>query len=303
MRQMHEAGGRHEPIERSAGGQPSLRQLEVLVAVAEAGGFSAAAQRLGLQQSSVSRAVRELETVLDVRLFLRGPAGTQITAAGHRIIAGARRLLALVDDLPDLARDRPAGGTVRIGAFRTAAVLLLPPVAARLAAAHPTITLQIRSLREIDGGVGAAIAAGTCDVGLTSLPTDPELVSIALTEDPYVRVEPASDDHDLAELPFLHWNESCSDRAIAWLTASGTPPRRTLQAEDEQVVLALVGGGVGWSLMPAFAARPKPSDVRLRALKGSPTRTIGVCAHPAGLARPAVRAVFDAISESVISPA
>lgn len=298
MRAAHDLGVGHDS-EHSAAHAPTLRQLQILVAVAETGGFSSAAQRLSIQQSSASRAVSEIEAVLDARLFLRGPTGTQATAAGHRVIAGARRLLALADDLHDCARDAPLGGTVRIGAFRTAALLLLPPVAARLAIEYPAIALDIRSLREVDGGVGAAVTAGICDVGLTSLPTDPELVAVALTEDPYVRVEPAADQHALAELPFLHWDESCSDRALAWLTATGTPPQRWLQAEDDQVVLALVGSGIGWSLMPAFAARPNRPDVRLRPLENAPSRTIGVCAHPAALARPAVRAVFNEIRASV----
>ncbi|MEP4560397.1 MAG: LysR family transcriptional regulator, partial [Nitratireductor sp.] len=73
---------------------PTLDQLEVFVAVAETGGFSAAARRLNRSQSVVSYAIANLEAQLEVRLFER--AGTRLpslTEAGAVLLDDARRIL------------------------------------------------------------------------------------------------------------------------------------------------------------------------------------------------------------------
>src|SRR5215471_19267942 len=67
-----------------------LRQLEALLAVAEAGSFTAAADRLHTVQSNVSEHVRQLEKELGVQLLVRGRRGTAPTEFGVRVIDRAR---------------------------------------------------------------------------------------------------------------------------------------------------------------------------------------------------------------------
>ncbi|NUS77031.1 MAG: LysR family transcriptional regulator, partial [Streptomyces sp.] len=69
------------------------QELRTLVAVAEEGGFSAAAVRLGTTQSAVSHAVRGIERKLGVLLFERGRFGARPTPAGARAVAHGRRVL------------------------------------------------------------------------------------------------------------------------------------------------------------------------------------------------------------------
>ena len=75
--------------------------MRTVVEVARTESITAAAHTLGLTQSAVSRTVAELETALGQRLFERSSRGTQITDAGRRLVARAKRLLADVDDLID----------------------------------------------------------------------------------------------------------------------------------------------------------------------------------------------------------
>ncbi|MER6358974.1 LysR family transcriptional regulator, partial [Streptomyces sp. NPDC001634] len=74
-------------------------ELRVLVAVADTGGFSAAAETLGLTQSAVSHSVRGSERKIGVVLFERGRTGARPTAAGEKAVAHARRILRLLDVL------------------------------------------------------------------------------------------------------------------------------------------------------------------------------------------------------------
>ncbi|MDT0348221.1 LysR family transcriptional regulator [Pseudonocardia charpentierae] len=86
-----------------------LRHLRVL-AIVDASGFTGAAAELGLSQPAVSRTLAALEDALGVRLLRRTSREFVLTAAGERVLARARRVLAEVDDLVREAR----GGHGRI---------------------------------------------------------------------------------------------------------------------------------------------------------------------------------------------
>jgi DNA-binding transcriptional LysR family regulator len=84
-----------------------LRHLRCLVAIADTGGFTGAATELGVTQPSVSRALAALESALGVRVLRRTSREVVLTAAGERVLARARRVLAEVEDSPR----RPAVAT------------------------------------------------------------------------------------------------------------------------------------------------------------------------------------------------
>lgn len=70
-----------------------LEQLRIFAAVAESGGFSAAARKLYISHSTTSRAVTALEEELGVRLFERGNRIDALTPAGKVLLREARELL------------------------------------------------------------------------------------------------------------------------------------------------------------------------------------------------------------------
>ncbi|MBR0555848.1 LysR family transcriptional regulator [Ciceribacter sp. L1K23] len=78
---------------------PTLDQLQVFVAVAEAGSFSAAARRLNRAQSVVSYTIANLEAQLQLALFDRSARNPVLTAAGRGILEDARRMMADLDTL------------------------------------------------------------------------------------------------------------------------------------------------------------------------------------------------------------
>src|SRR5512133_1922916 len=90
-----------------------LRHLRCFIAVVDAGGFTGAAAELGLSQPTVSRTLAALEDALGVRLLRRTSREVLPTAAGERVLARARRVLAEVDDLGREARS--GGDRLRVG--------------------------------------------------------------------------------------------------------------------------------------------------------------------------------------------
>ena len=76
-----------------------LRQLRYFVAVAERGGFGAAASALNVAQSALSRHVKELEHEFGGALFERGARGVSVTESGKVLLARGRWLLGAIDDI------------------------------------------------------------------------------------------------------------------------------------------------------------------------------------------------------------
>ena len=89
----------------------NLHQVRAFVAVAEAGGFAAAAERLGLAQPTVSQQVAKLEDVLGVALFRRGRGNCPPTPQGRELLSRARSLL----EQEQAFRRAAHGGSLRFG--------------------------------------------------------------------------------------------------------------------------------------------------------------------------------------------
>ena len=89
----------------------STRQLRYFVEIASSGSFSAAAERLYIAQSALSRQIKELEQQLDTPLFERTARQPRLTAAGAAFLPRARTLLQELEKAGDLARAIGQGQT------------------------------------------------------------------------------------------------------------------------------------------------------------------------------------------------
>jgi len=169
-------------------------QLRCFRAVAEQGGFTAAADHLCMSQSAVSQAVALLERTLGVPLLLRGRDGATVTTAGAAALAEARAALAVVERLAACtASPRTLSGLLRVGVVQSAAVRLLPGWLRRLRAGHPGIRVALYEGKDTE--IMDWVLAGVVEVGVTSR-THADLVAQAVFEDDYVVVVP--DGHALA---------------------------------------------------------------------------------------------------------
>lgn len=142
-----------------------LRHLRCLVAIADAGGFTGAAAELGVTQPSVSRALAALEDALGVRVLRRTRREVVLTAAGERVLARARRVLAEVEDL---AREARSGhGRLRLGHAWAALGEHTVELQRRWARSHPDVALQLVRSNSPTGG----LAEGACDIAVVRTPS------------------------------------------------------------------------------------------------------------------------------------
>ncbi|MEU4169318.1 LysR family transcriptional regulator [Streptomyces sp. NPDC026665] len=259
------------------------RELRVLVAVADAGGFSAAAEALGLTQSAISHSVRGSERKIGAVLFDRDRTGARPTPAGDKAVAHARRVLRLLDVLTaearGAARSDAAQGPLRIAAFRSAALHLLPPVLEKLRARHPGIEPRVRIVREVGRGTAGEVADGKADMAIATLggsaPLPPGLVASGLLEEPYALVHPVGHTAPRS-LPLVDWAENCGSYTRDWWAAQDWIPEATVEAEDDGAVLSLVSAGHGMAIMPALSLAGAEDSVGITDLgAGRPIRQVG----------------------------
>ncbi|MEV7923652.1 MULTISPECIES: LysR substrate-binding domain-containing protein [unclassified Kitasatospora] len=118
-------------------------QLRSFLAVAQTGGFTRAAQRLGLRQSTVSQHVRRLETAADRQLFLRDTHSVQLTGEGEAMLGFARTILEAHEQALGYFARTQVRGRVRFGASEDFAHTELPQILRSFRRSNPQVDLEL----------------------------------------------------------------------------------------------------------------------------------------------------------------
>ncbi|MGI5170086.1 transcriptional regulator CynR [Spirillospora sp. CA-253888] len=156
-----------------------LRHLRYLLAVAEHGGFTYAAEELHISQPTLSQQIKQMERVLGVQLLDRTGRTVRLTDAGEVYAEHARRALRdlaaaerAVHDVQDLSR-----GHLRLGVTPTFTAYLVGPLTAELHERHPGISLALAELTQ--DGIEAALLADELDLGLSFAGAHPPGITAA----------------------------------------------------------------------------------------------------------------------------
>ncbi len=143
-----------------------LRAMEVFVAVADAGSFARAGERLRISPPAVTRAVSALEERLGARLFNRTTRSLNLTEAGERFLESSRRLLAELEEAERDAVGEAAvpQGHLTITASMTFGRMALSRIVEEFLSAHPRISASVmlvdRVVNLIEEGIDVAIRIG-----------------------------------------------------------------------------------------------------------------------------------------------
>lgn len=236
----------------------NLRQLELFVAVAEAGSFSRGAEAASLTQSTVSQHIAALESEVEIRLLDRTGQGVLLTRAGELFLQHARQVLnhcvALHQAMAGFRGMQQVGLT--IGASNIPANYLIPAILPRLSAEHPGIALTMQTGdsrlmldRLLADDMELAVVGSRSDErGIESLPLASDLLVLAVhSQHPWSQGAAITLD-DLAESPMIvRESGSGSDLALQQaLRQAGFDPARLQVAvrlgSNEAVRQALLSG-------------------------------------------------------------
>ena len=204
-----------------------LRQLRAFVTIAEAGTFTAGAQRVHVTQAAVSMQIRQLEEELGVQLFVRAPRRVLLTEAGEKLLDRARLILrehdTAVMEMSELAGAKH--GRLRIG---TASAMVsadsLPKLLRKIKEIYPQADISVVS--GTSERLAQQVLAGELDVAFVSLPVDANGIQTELLdEDELVAI--ASPAHPLAKRRVVSAAMLGGEKLI--LSQSGGNTRRLIE--------------------------------------------------------------------------
>ena len=168
--------------------------MRCVVAVAEAGSLTGAAEKLGLAQPALTQTLNRLEREIGAKLFARTRRGAALTAAGLAIIDDLRASIAHGDAATERASAMGAGraGRLTIGFVTHAIYEILPRALRRLRAEHPQVEVVLREMSNADQV--AALEGGRIDIALLHPPVsvNAKVHELRLGDEPMVAALPAT---------------------------------------------------------------------------------------------------------------
>jgi DNA-binding transcriptional LysR family regulator len=288
------------------------RRLRLLLELARRGTITAVADALAYTPSAVSQQLAALEREAGVPLLERAGRRVAFTPAGTVLAGYAESVLATLEEASAaLAATRDCvTGPLRIGAFPSAARVILPPALVALGRDHPRLELMVTELDPVD--VPDALRSGALDVALTfvydyvptaqdpALDTEPlleEAVYLATADPARTSIEGCHDAPWIAGSP----GTLCHSLVLRACEASGFRPRIRHYADDFGTVLALVAAGQGVSLIPQLGLSDEPSGVTLTPLTSR--RRSSISYRKGTRHHPAIAAFVAAIRQTAGPPA
>ncbi|BCY10351.1 LysR family transcriptional regulator [Actinoplanes sp. L3-i22] len=282
-----------------------VRKLSLLCDLERLGTIAAVAQVRSYTPSAVSQQLSALEREAGVALLERTGRRVTFTAAGQVLARHAAGVLSALEETGAALAALKAGpaGPLRIGAFPTAVRTLLPPALVTLGREYPALELMVTEVDPADAP--AALRERRLDVALLNdydvAPgdVDADLDSVPLLDETVFLAVPAAGgcaSLDAArDQPWIMASAGtlCHEATVRACAAAGFTPRVRHRADDFATVLALVGAGLGVSLVPELAAAPT-DGVRLVPL-GLRRRT-RIAYRKGAAGHPAIAAVVAALT-------
>ena len=272
------------------------RDLQTFLATAEAGSTQTAADRLGLDQSTVSRRIAAFEKSVGQRLFERLPTGLVMTPAGERMLETARRIDVDIHALERnlIGSDPSLDGEVRLTLPPLILDALIAPILKRFHELHPDVHVDIDvSMAEMN------LTKREADIAIRGSNTPPEHLigrccgtyHMAL----YAHRDIAAQGLDL---PWIGWGEA--GELEAWARERGlTVPSTVWRVDHMEGQLALTKAGFGLAALPIPLADREPALARIEPDMSWPSRDLWVLTHKDLLPSPRIRTLFNFLADEL----
>lgn len=269
-----------------------FHQLRYLVAVAETGNFTRAAERSNVSQPALSQQILNLEREVGHKLFHRLGRKAVLTEAGATFLERARKILFEVENAAKELSDHPSlERRITVGAVQTVMPYLVVPAIARAREKLPNLSIDTREDFRVD--LIRAVVEGELDLAVVPLPVEDHRVSVEpLLTEPLLLV--VGKEHPISRRSEISINEIAEENFISMGSSStlaeqirvffgghNFSPRIGYRCAQVPTVKLLVSMGLGISILPQLARQENDRDnlVYLRLTGLQPTRDLAVVRH------------------------
>jgi len=247
-----------------------FRDLQLVVAVAEHGSVSRAAEACSITQPALSERLKRIETMLGTELFERGKRGVMTTPTGRQLVRKASAILDDAAELDEIASSSraPLTGPLKVGVIATLGPYLVPLLLPTLRRRYPQLELVLHE--GLTESLMSSLHAGAVDVVIAAAPLRADgIEQIELFEDPFVLAVPVG--HDFADLSVVDPGELRGDdmvlledghclsgQALDVCPAKKKQSGKRLHAMSLETLRHMVAAGAGYTLLPSIAVGKKP---------------------------------------------
>ena len=244
----------------------TLKEIEAFYWTAVLGNFSAAANRLHITQSSLSKRVAELEQSMGADLFARNSKRVELTDEGKKLLPLARQMLDLMESMETQVTDTTKlSGECRFGISELVALTWLPSLINSVRNEHPALVLK--PYVDLARGLERRVLKGELDFAVAPGPAESdelESEKIADVEFTWVaspgRIQPGAvlSPKDLVKHPLITMTEGSGlTRAFErWASEQGMPAQRTVACNSLMGIVGLTMADVGISFLPTRFTQP-----------------------------------------------
>jgi len=258
-------------------GNFDLVELEIFKAVADLGGVTRAAAKLHRVQSNVTTRVKQLETRLGTKLFVRKHRKLVLSQEGKVLLAYADRLLRLSAEAESALQSGVPRGTFELGTLESTAATRLPPLLARYHQSFPDVRIDLLT------GTTGALVARVSDHEIEAAFVAEPFIADGLDSEPVfleelVLITPPSLERirapkDIGHTTLIAFTTGCSyrRRLEAWLGSARVIPERIMEFGSYHAIVACVAAGAGIAVVPRAVLRTVPAakNVAAHALPAS----------------------------------
>ncbi|GGY05247.1 LysR family transcriptional regulator [Litchfieldella qijiaojingensis] len=266
----------------------NLLHWRLLVAVADAGSVSKAAERYGITQSGASQAITQMEESLGIKVFVRERRQTSVTAVGQQVLDRARQMLAELESIQNLADSAKEWdkGRITLASFPSVFALMLRPLISSFSRIHPGI--EVVHLNGTDKEVEEWLANESIDLGVVMNPA-PHRQAIPLGRDAWVVVMPSAHPlarrssskgvalHELVDEPFIAATGGCHLHGQEIASQHGVDLKNVrISVQDWDTAYSLIREGMGLSVVPFSTVPDDIRGIRVMELAESVYREFGL---------------------------
>lgn len=253
-----------------------IRQLRAFVSIAELGTFTAGAQRVHVTQAAISMQIRQLETELGARLFIRAPRRVMLTEAGEQLLLRARQILndhdAAIEEIADLAGAER--GRLRVGSASAMVTTdVLPKLLREVRRQHARADITVAS--GTSESLVQQILGGELDLAFVSLPVEARGINTErLSQDQLVAI--ASPQHRLAKQKTIDAFTLAGEKLILgerggntrrlidqFFAQAGVTLHVAMELSRQQAIRRMVEEDMGVGIVPLHAVREDVEKGRL----------------------------------------
>lgn len=265
-----------------------VHQLRYFCAVAETGSFTRAAEREQVAQPSLSQQIMKLEEELGVRLFDRLGRSVRLTDLGQIFLPRARSILLELRSAKEEVAEKQSSvaGVVCVGVIPTIAPYYLPARVAEFLHKYPRAAITV--VEDVTVRLVDRLRAGLIDLAVMALPArGQDLECWELRTERLFAILPKN--HPLAKKRTVHLKELRQDpflllredhcfreTAIEVCKQARVVPQIVFESGQFSSILAMVGAGLGISIVPEMALEHRPDCCSVLISDERASRTIGV---------------------------